>query len=222
MRAEALLASNNIAKTDLLFLPVSLPKGENRNKSSWLYDHCAIAPDKKIILYYGMINKDRRCFELAELSSHLPDDCIMVLHGFGFDEEIDPLQDKIKYGDLVLSLEFAAQHEIKDLISSATIGLVIYGNNCNNDILTAFSSEKIALFLQSGIPIIAFDMGNYRELMDAYRCGELIADIKELPKAVKKILNDYDEYRKEAFAAYSALYRYEKYFETIRAYLQKM
>jgi glycosyltransferase involved in cell wall biosynthesis len=206
----------------LLFLPVSLPEEENRNKSSWLYDHCAIARDKKIILYYGMINKDRRCFELAELSAHLRDDCIMVLHGFGPNEEIEPLQDKVKYGNLILSLALAAHHEVKDLISSATIGLVIYGNNCNNDKLTAFSSEKIALFLQSGIPIIAFDMGNYRELMDSYRCGELISNINELPKAVEKILKDFDEYREEAFAAYGALYRYEKYFETIRAYLQKV
>ena len=216
MRAEVLLKSNGMASADLLFLPVSLAEEENRNKSSWLNEHNSIPPDKKVILYYGKIDKDRLCFELAMQSSHLGNENIMVFHGYGSEEDIEILREN---GDLVLSLELVDQHEIKKLISSAAIGLVMYGDTCNNDRLTAFSSEKLALYLQSGIPIIAFDIGNYNNLMDSYRCGELIVEMKQLPDAVGKILHDYESYRAAAFAAYRELYRYEKYFKTIQKYL---
>jgi glycosyltransferase involved in cell wall biosynthesis len=100
--------------------------------------------------------------------------------------------------------------------------LGMYDNSCVNNRLTAFSSEKIALYLQSGVPIIAFDMGNYRDLMDAHQCGELIQDMPELPGAVDKILNSYDTYRVNAFSAYRDFYRYDQHFRAIREYLNSL
>jgi glycosyltransferase involved in cell wall biosynthesis len=219
MRAEVLLASNGIEQTDLLFLPVSLPEEENSDRSAWLYEQNGIPPGKKIILYFGLIAQDRLSGDMAAISGRLRNDCTMVIHGFGSEDEIGPLRGK---ENLVLSLDFVEQHGIKNLISSATIGLVMYGDTCSNDRLTAFSSEKLALYLQSGIPIIAFDRGNYRELMDAYPCGELISDMKELPGAVEKILANYERYRAEAFSAYRELYRYDNYFKKIEAYLSAL
>jgi glycosyltransferase involved in cell wall biosynthesis len=222
LRASALLRSNGIEKTDVLLLPVTFPDGENRNRSTRLYDQNNIPRHAKLILYFGMISEDRRCIEVAEAARHLKENRLLVFHGFGPRRDIIRLRSRGKYPNTVLSLKKVPQAAIKDIIASAAIGLVLYENCCDNDRLTAFSSEKIALYLQSGIPIIAFDMGNYRELTDAYRCGELITDVRELPGAVEKILDDYDQYRERAFAAYRDLYRYETYFPAIRKYLDAL
>jgi glycosyltransferase involved in cell wall biosynthesis len=214
-RADALLRGSGMEKTDLLYLPVSPVGEENKNRSSLLYEQNEIPLDKKLILYFGMIAGDRRCFEVANAASRLKEDRLMVFHGFGPLRDISRLRSRKRYPNIVLSLRQVPQAAIKDIISSATIGLVLYENSCDNDRLTAFSSEKIALYLQSGIPIIAFDIGNYRDLTDAYRCGELIRDVRELPEAVEKILADYDRYRERAFAAFRELYRYDNYFPAI-------
>jgi glycosyltransferase involved in cell wall biosynthesis len=86
----------------------------------------------------------------------------------------------------------------------------------SNDRLVAFSSVKVAYYLQCGDPIIAFDSESFRELMNAYKCGELINSIDEIPQKIEKILNDYDSYREQAFMAFREFYDFDKNFRKFK------
>ncbi len=218
-RADALLAGNAVRSTSLLYLPVALDADLNPDKSSWVYAETGIPRDKKVLLYFGMICANRRCQEIAQVAGQLPSDWTMVFHGHGPAKDIRELSPLGRHASVVLSLRSVPASEIRAVISSATIGLVLYDGGYVNDRLTAFSSEKIALYLQSGIPIIGFDMGNYRELTDRYACGVLIKEPSDLPSAVATILADYERYREAAFSAFRALYQYDNYFPAILAYL---
>jgi glycosyltransferase involved in cell wall biosynthesis len=117
---------------------------------------------------------------------------------------------------VVFSLDFVGEEKIIDVISSATIGLALYDNMNSNDRLAAFSSVKVAYYLQCGDPIIAFDSESFRELMDTYKCGELISSIDEIPQKAEKILNDYDRYKEQAFMAFREFYDFDKNFRKFK------
>ena len=67
--------------------------------------------------------------------------------------------------------------------------------------------------MQCGVPIIALDSESFRELMDAYKCGELINSIGEIPQKIEKILNNYGSYREQAFKAFKQFYDFDENFK---------
>lgn len=221
MRGEVLIKSNNIEKTDMVYIHVALLEKVNKKKEVYLHDKFGISHDKKLMLYFGMVCEDRYSFKLAETLNYLNSDCIMVFHAHGKKRDINRLK-KICGNKQIISLELVPAQSIKLIIGSASIGFAFYKNNCQNDRLTAFSSEKIALYLQSGVPIIAFDNDNYRKLMEIHHCGELINSFNELPYAIEKILKNPEYYRKNAFLAYDEFYNYEKQFINLKIYLDSM
>ena len=220
MRAKVLFESNHIEKQPVILVPVSLRGNENPYKTRYFHDKFNLPGEKKIILYFGMINaRHRLSREIAEQAENLDNNHLLVFHGYGKPGDLQALTDTAP-GKVLVSTDLVPHDMIAEVISAADIGLVLYSSDNSNNRLTAFSSEKIALFSRSGIPVIAFDNENYRGLMKAYRWGELIEHMKELPRAVVKILQDYDSYRKNAFLAYKEYYCFDRHFENIKKFIE--
>ena len=70
-----------------------------------------------------------------------------------------------------ISTDFVAEDKIDLLIRSSDIGLCWYSSHDDNNKHTAFSSEKIALFLRNGIPILTNFSETYAELYTKFNCG---------------------------------------------------
>lgn len=220
MRAKVLFESNHIEKQPVILVPVSLRGNENPDKTRYFHDKFNLPGEKKIILYFGMINaRYRLSREIADQAEALDSDHLLVFHGYGKPQDIQALTG-IAPGKVLVSTDLVPYDMITEVIASVDIGLVLYSSDNSNNKLTAFSSEKIALFSRSGIPVIAFDNENYRGLMKAYRCGELIEHINELPRAAVRILQDYDSYRKNAFLAYKEYYCFDRHFENIKKFIE--
>lgn len=219
MRAKVLFESNQVEKQPVILVPVSLRGNENPDKTRYFHDKFNLPAEKKIILYFGMINaRYRLSREIAEQAEALDSDHLLVFHGYGKPQDIDALTG-IAPGKVLVSTDLVSHDMITEVISAVDIGLVLYSSDNSNNKLTAFSSEKIARFSRSGIPVIAFDNENYRVLMKAYHCGELIGHINQLPRAVLRILQDYDSYRKNAFLAYKEYYCFDRHFENIKKFI---
>jgi hypothetical protein len=220
MRAKVLFESNDIEKQPVIMVPVSLRGNENHDKTRYFHIKFNLTGEKKIILYFGIINaRYRLSREIADQAEALDSDQLLVFHGYGETQDIRALTGMAP-GKVLVSTDLVPHDMITELISSVDIGLVLYSDDNYNNKLTAFSSEKTALFSRSGIPVIAFDNENYRVLMKSYRCGELINDINELPRAVVRILRDYDSYRKNAFLAYKEYYCFDRHFENIKKFIE--
>jgi hypothetical protein len=199
----------------MIFLPVSVSGEQFLSKKNFLQKKLSLDPNKKIALYFGMITRGRYSFDLAEISKKLPRDYVIVLHGFGQHDEIEQLKVQIDPNRFLLSLDMVTENEILELIASVDIGLAFYNNNFSNEEMTAFSSEKIALFCQSGVPIISFDNQSYQLLYSQCRCGEAIQDFTHLPSAIEKINANYHFYQKNAYHAFSKFYNFETNFSKI-------
>ena len=122
---------------------------------------------------------------------------------------------------VILSTTLLPPSELTELIQSAKIGIVIYGNTNQNDMLTGFSSEKLSIYLQCGIPIIAFNYPSYEQIND-YQCGVLIDSIDELPNAIAKILENYSFYQENAYRCFEEMYKYSKYFVGVTDYIDSI
>jgi glycosyltransferase involved in cell wall biosynthesis len=214
-RAKVLLRSNGIEQTNILYFPVSAKGNALREKSKYLQNKLHIDNNKKIILHFGAIDKNRFLPELVRSAKDFDDDVVLVIHGFGRKKYLDYLQSIADKNKVIFSLDFIAEEEIESLISSADIGIAFYKTTNANDRLIAFSSSKVAYYTQCGVPMIAFDTESSRELVSLYRCAELIQNTNEIPLKARKILENYDSYREQSFAAYQRFYNLDENFSKL-------
>lgn len=218
LRARALLESNGIGKADVIHIPVSVTGDVIRKKSTFLHQRLGIDPSKKIVLYIGQVRKIRGALELMECAGRLGSDFVMVLHGQFFADA--PTTDD-HGGKLFFSRDLINNEDIPEMVSSAHIGIAFYPNDIVNDRLTAFSSEKIAYYMQAGVPFIAYRNESYELLMAQHHCGEMVDRIVQLPQAVEKIAADYGQYRDAAFAAYEHFYSFDNNVHRLIEYLSR-
>jgi len=214
-RAKVLLRSNGIEQTNLLYFPVSARGSAIREKSRFLQDKLHIDENKKIILHFGAIDNNRFMPEIVRMAKDLDDGVILVVHGFGRKADLDYLQSIADKDKVIFSLEFIAEEEIESLISSADIGIALYARTNANDRLVAFSSSKVAYYMQCGVPMIAFDTESSRELVSSYQCAELINTVNEIPVKTRKILENYSTYREQSFAAFQRYYSLDENFSRL-------
>ena len=89
------------------------------------------------------------------------------------------------------------------------------------DRLTAFSSEKIALCLPCGLPVVAFAYEDY-ECLRQERGGVLINPLAELPQAVLTILQLQGECHLNAITAFRRHFAFERSVVTLRGELSRL
>lgn len=208
-RAEVLFKYNNISNSDSILFPISVNGSLIQGKKFYFHNKFDIPSDAKIALYFGWITEKRYCSSLAEISEKLGEN-YLVFHGIGEEKYLNTLRNN---QNVIVSTDFVSEKETLDIISSAHIGIALYDNKFSNDRLTAFSSEKIALYMQAGLPIISFRNESYEELFENFKCGEMIETLEEFPEAFQRILQNYELYREECFKAF---YRYYNFDENIK------
>jgi glycosyltransferase involved in cell wall biosynthesis len=219
-RASVLLRDNGLSfsRSPTYYVPVSVLGGLFQQPSNFLRDTLKLPVDCKLVLYFGQICEDRYCLKVAELAQEFPEDWLLVMHGW---PDSPVVLDKIKAvdqrGRVVLSLEMVPAEEIQHLIASADVGLALYDGKIQNDKLTAYSSEKVALYLQCGLPFVAFDFPGYRELAERDRCAATITSLPGLPRAIQTILAAQAEYRAGAYQAFLKHYDYRSNFVQVLA-----
>jgi glycosyltransferase involved in cell wall biosynthesis len=206
VRKEALYQANQV-QIPAIFLPVSVPGPSNRYKSTYLRDRFGLSADQKILLFFGGMAPQRYCEEIIRVAQLLDENYVVIFHGFEMQEGY---LTKLKSLDLnnciVFSLDKIPEDELGTLISSADIGFALYSNENANDRLTAFSSQKIALFMKQGLPIITNANESYEALFKEFKCGIAISDVSEMPQAIVDIGTNLAIFQQEAFKAF------DKYF----------
>lgn len=197
------LFNNNKANNKKIFLPVYNKGDIILKKSDYFFEKYNLLPKNKIILYLGTIISTRLIQELIEIFNDINNDNYkLVLHG--------PLKfDAVKYvksKNIFISGNLVSNNELFELISSAYIGIAIYRQTNKNEMLTAFSSTKIAQYFRCGIPVITWDNYNFRKLMSEFKCGEMIYNYNMIENALDTISTNYDIYSANAFKAYNKYY----------------
>ncbi|MCP4714410.1 MAG: glycosyltransferase family 4 protein [Deltaproteobacteria bacterium] len=218
-RARVLLESNGVTDQEVLLLPVSVRGPRVTRRSTYFHDKFNLEPDTKIVLYFGRMTKERHYAELVQTAAALPENQVMVFHGYGNEKFIARLQAAAPPQKVFFSLDLVPEETLTELICSADIGLALYDNSITNDRLTAYASQKIAQYVQAGVPIIAFQNESYDDLQNRFRCCELINAISDIPAAAQTILKNYTAYRNQAFDAYDHSYNFDAAFVPVKEYI---
>jgi glycosyltransferase involved in cell wall biosynthesis len=215
-RARVLLDDNGVKNSHLLLVPVSLLGPAVTVRTDYLQRMLAIPADKKLILAFGLMARFRLTDELVRVAQDFPDDWVLVVHGPCEDDEfLRELQILNTHQRAILSTASVPQAEVSALIASADIGLVIYAGDTANDLLAGRSSEKVALYAQAGVPMVALDYPSFMEVFKAYNCGRCVSELPGLIDQIHEILNDYQKYRDGAFRAYSEVYEFSGHFSQV-------
>ena len=158
------------------------------------------------ILFFGGLWRGPLLQELETVSNALGEGQVLVVQGgrgsLRPDEVITP--------KFVISTRPLPFDKINEYIATADVGLALYPERtANNSRYTAFAGEKVARYAQCGVPFIAFRSEDYEFLKAETGCCELVDDYGEIPAAINKILDNYESYRRGAYAAYDQFYRIE-------------
>jgi glycosyltransferase involved in cell wall biosynthesis len=164
-----------------------------------IYD---IEHDRKILLCYGH-NRMSQDWLIA-LTENLPEPWTLVLHGLNMHGLSNmPQSRKLKFSSKRLP-----ERQIPALIASASAGLAHYTPDHPNNILTAFSSEKLARYLAAGLPVIACGIGNISKLFEQYPCGLSYSEPNQI-KAVLQTLEKNAELFQRMAGKAAKLYLFE-------------
>src|SRR5262249_9995475 len=158
------------------------------------------------ILYFGQIWEKRHLLELADIAQTFPQDWALVIHGWGQESSIANIRARDPGGRVLFSLDLISSADLPRALASADIGLALYSDEIKNDMLTAFSSEKMAIYMQSGVPFIGFDYPGYDRLAREDQCGRVISAMHDLPGAIREILSAQDVFRQNAHRAFARYY----------------
>jgi glycosyltransferase involved in cell wall biosynthesis len=207
-RARVLFHHNGLdmSRAAIFYVPVSTLGEPYKQRSSYLHDALAIPREQKIILYFGNIWKRRYALELATVAQRFPDDWTLVMHGEGEDSTLRAITEIDRRQKVLLSQALISAERIQELIASADVGLLFYSGETDNERLTAFASEKMALYMQCGIPFVGFDYPGFRRLTKEEQCGMVIEDLGQLPEAIGAILPQPDTFRRGAHRAFEKYY----------------
>jgi hypothetical protein len=209
-RAKALLSYNRVRRDmRCIYLPISRLEKPGRVESSFLRDRFGLPGDTVLVLVLGLMEEFRFSPQLAGVAQVFPENWRLIFHGHGPAAVIQRVRETDRCGRVLLSLDQVPNDALPRVVSSATIGLVLYSGTLLTDRLSAFSGEKIALCLQSGLPIVAFRYEGY-EFVEGERCGILINSLEEVPQAVRAILEAYNEYHSNALASFQRHFVFEK------------
>jgi glycosyltransferase involved in cell wall biosynthesis len=120
---------------------------------------------------------------------------------------------------LAISSDLVELDELTMLAASANIGLVFYIGDTANTYLIGQSSEKMARYLQCGIPVITNDFPSLKRIVESYNCGVCVVDPAGIPAAIAQISEQYARYREAAFRCYNEKYELSRHYQQFIEYL---
>lgn len=221
-REKVLLEDNRIRREmQMLHVPISRMESNLVPVNYSLRRNLGINLEQIVLLCHGKIAEQRLCVEITQVAQDFPHDWLLVFHGWQEGSAFKKIRDADEKRRVRLSSQLVDLSDEPQVVGSADISLVLYRNDSQNDLLTGFSSEKLALSLQCGVPIIAFDYPTYEHIANE-RCGVLIDDLSEIPSAVQKILDDYSEFKRRALASFGKHYSFERNFEVVLKALHQL
>lgn len=220
-RSDVIFKDNEVINGRALFVPVSILAKAAKKRCEYLRKRYSISDNKVIVLYFGQISEWRLCEEIMLEARDFNDETVLIIHG-KLSSDRDKYLGLAVDGKVIISDRLVPDSEIGQLIGSAGIGLVFYRESILNEYLTGSASEKLALYLQAGVPVIMFDYPSFRKLNDKYQFGVCIRELKELPIAIETIGEDYSLYRNNAFAAFLDHYEFRSNFKTVLDFIESL
>jgi glycosyltransferase involved in cell wall biosynthesis len=109
---------------------------------------------------------------------------------------------------------------LDDLIASADIGLAFYRPIDLNYLNMA--SGKLLHYLKCGLPVIATDFPNLRQILEENHCGICVPDENGIVEAARQILGNHDFWSANAARCFQEKFEFERSFDAVIEHIVKI
>lgn len=203
-RKKVLESVYKLAKNNIHILPNSCFGPIIDKNKQYFNELFELDKNIKIVLCIGTLNMDTCVDKVIKSISNLDSDYCLVLHGWFTDKEIRNIyyQFKEKYPGRIFHSNKILSN--KDLIyQSCDFGIVTYNPTSENLKYSMGASGKMYEFLKCGVPLIANDIPDAKNLIEDTGCGLVTDDFKMIPQLLNKINSNYDYYKKNCYKQFS-------------------
>lgn len=225
-RAQVYMKENKISEDSIRYLTIATCGQPITETGDYFRKKFHLSKDQIIVLYAGNIIDWAMCYETVQSVSNWPEKCVLVLHTWRKDiEKTEYFKKIVKESDpkkVYFSTTPVEYEKLPNILSSADIGLLFYRPIDENFTEIGSSSNKIAQYVQVGLPLIANDFPSIRKIFQKYKSGVCVSSPDKIGVALIKVFEDYDSYRRGAFRSYEEHYNFPKAFAPILSELNKM
>jgi glycosyltransferase involved in cell wall biosynthesis len=204
----------------LVYVPPSL-RGSYKPESrpDYLARKFNLGPGQTIVLSAGGIADYYLVEELAQEAREWPAEWTLVIHG-PFRVE-DPYHARVlRHCDgkkVIASRRMLGQAELDAMVASAHVGLALYKDVSPNQF--HITSGKLMQYLRCGVPVVATDFPNLKEVVEKHGCGLCVRDPSELLQAILSLMAEYPAFRTRAARIFDEQFRFDIHFGKV---LQRM
>lgn len=183
--------------TPSMIVPVTHSGEFDSSKYYIIKDKYKISKNKKIALHLGGISEWFSCIDLAICFSKI-ENWVLFFQGYpdkNYKCKFEEVLNKNNIKNVIISNEtYDLIEDVNPILKSSDIGIAWY-----NDISIGFrtaglSSGKISSYIRFGLPILAKKYPSTSKAIEETGCGICINNIEEIPNAIRKIENKYEEF----------------------------
>ncbi len=206
------------------FLPVALPRLSSTVKPRTWHQKYNLSPNTRVIFYMGQLSAARFVDQMIRAAQSFRSDQQIIVHGpiYNNTAAFSKLKELDVARRVIFSTEMLPWDQVNRLCASADIGLVFYRSQYINEITTGRSSDKLARYLQSGIPVVCSDFPSFRRETDKYHFGLCCSDFAQLPDLVNRICDDYVQYQEGARKAFDDVYNLDSYLDELVPMMKRL
>ncbi len=207
-----------------MYLPVALPRLSLTAKPRYWHQRYHLHPDTRVIFYMGQLSAARFVDRMIIAAQSFRPDQRLVVHGpfFNNTAALEQLANLDSARRVIFSTEIMPWDQLPLLSASADMGLVFYRRQYVNEFTTGRSSDKLARYLQSGIPVLCSDFPSFRREIDRFGFGECCSDFSQIPELVNRICDRYAEYQKGAQRAFEEVYHLDPYLDRMVSAIRQL
>ncbi len=173
-----------------LILLRNLPRYYKPETNFSLQSYIQIKPEKKIILYQGVLLKGRGIEKVFSVMKEFPDHVFVIAGGGEYESYYQNLAEQMNLTDQVFFIGKLTQEDLPKVTASADIGVSLIEN-----ISTSYYyalPNKLFEYIMAEVPVIVSNLPQMKEVVEKFDVGFAV-DIEtrdELVTAIKKLSDD--------------------------------
>lgn len=197
------------------FFPVSIEDYDVMS-SHIIRDKFGIVEAGNIIFYPTLLAEKRKCLELICAAETLDDGYAVVLQGFiGEEKYVSKLKTHAQVPKSYISNEPLKYKDLLAIHRDIWCVFLYYEEDKKNDQYIVNASNKLAMALQAGKPIIAMGNKELALFCDKYMCGVVLKSWAGFREAVNKLESEYEMYCRNARECYKKCFDVDIYLEEL-------
>ena len=205
-RCELLRKENRLDGRSMISIPNS-PLGKAKiERNNYFNQKLGVPSEKKIVLYAGGMGSVYGIDDLLEYVDSWPEQCVLILHSrteqIKCNKILKDIVSKKNY-EIYFSTVPLPYDELDLLYSSCDIGLQVWKPINTNLMCPDLSSGKVFQHMKCGVPMIVRNFEGYKEFVEGNGFGICVDNMGQVGDAIKEILKNENEYRKNCIAAFN-------------------